>query len=93
MLDFEFAPEESRVYINKFVEESTKENIKDFLAASSIEPTTIFVLVNAVFFKGNWKSKFSKISTRTKSKFYEHGNIPAYVDMMTQTSHFNYGNL
>lgn len=80
----------TRVHINKFVEETTRDRIKDFLPPGSIDPATRVVLVNAVFFKAFWKSKFDKTRTH-KRTFYEHGHMPVSVDMMTQTGHFNYG--
>ena len=86
-----FAPSEApHVHINKFVEETTKDRIKDFLSSDSIEPETLIILVNAVFFQGFWESEFDKSNTH-KSIFYEHGRMPVSVNMMTQTGYFNYG--
>jgi serine protease inhibitor len=89
-LDFATEPEESRDQINKFVEEVTKENIKNLLPPGSIGTDTNVVLANAAFFKGNWASKFDVEDTQKKI-FYEHSRMPVYVDMMRQRGYFNYG--
>lgn len=60
VLDFVSKPEEARAHINKFVQETTKDIIKEFLLPYSITPKTVEVLVNAAYFKGDWKSKFDK---------------------------------
>lgn len=90
-LDFATDPEQSRNQINQFVEDVTKNNIKDLLPPGSIGTDTNVVLANAAFFKGNWASKFDKEDTEKKI-FYEHSRMPVYVDMMKQRGHFNYGN-
>lgn len=91
-LDFGADPEKSRLQINRFVEEATKENIKNLLTPGSISGDTTVVLANAAFFKGNWASKFDKEETQKKI-FYEHSRMPVYVDMMRQKGNFNYGTI
>lgn len=90
LLDFASQPEEARSQINKFVEDATKDNIKDLIPPGSIGTDTNVVLANAAFFKGNWASKFDKEDTEKKI-FYEHSRMPVYVDMMRQRGNFNYG--
>lgn len=89
-MNFNSEPEEARRHINKFVEETTKNVIKEFLPPKYITPQTIAVMVNAAFFKGDWKSKFEKQHTE-KTYFYKNNHKPVYVDMMIQTNYFNYG--
>lgn len=48
--------------INEFVSKKTKGMIKDLLQGD-IDPLTVAVLVNAVYFKGNWKEQFDKTKT------------------------------
>jgi len=85
-LNFE-ETEKSREVINKWVEGQTKEKIKDLLPSGSIKPLTRMVLVNAVYFKGDWKKKFDKANTK-KEPFTTHKNEKLDVDMMHQTSEF-----
>lgn len=89
-LDFASNPEQCRSQINTFVEDVTKNNIKDLLPPGSISTETKVVLANAAYFKGNWASKFDKEDTQKKI-FYEHSRMPVYVDMMKQKGYFNYG--
>ncbi|XP_059364532.1 leukocyte elastase inhibitor-like isoform X10 [Carassius carassius] len=63
-VDFKMKSEAARVYINKWVEEKTQEKIKDLLPQGSIGDLTKLVLVNAIYFKGNWEKKFPKEDTR-----------------------------
>lgn len=89
-MDFGAEPEQSRNYINQFVERITKDNIKNLLPAGSIKTDTNAVLANAASFKGGWSLKFDKENTKKKI-FYEHGRLPVYVEMMKQKGNFNYG--
>lgn len=89
-MDFATQPDQCRGQINGFVEEVTKNNIRDLLPPGSISTDTKVVLANAAYFKGQWSSKFDKEETQKKI-FYEHSRMPVYVDMMRQRGSFNYG--
>lgn len=89
-LDFQADSEKARTEINGFVEDVTKNNIKDLLIPGSISEATKLVVANAAFFKGQWASKFEKEDTEKKI-FYDHGRMPIFVDMMRQRGNFNYG--
>jgi len=55
-----------------------------------IEPlATLMVLLNAVYFKGEWLSKFESFLTK-KLPFYNLGNEEINVDTLTQIEHFRY---
>ncbi|KAF4102733.1 leukocyte elastase inhibitor-like isoform X1 [Onychostoma macrolepis] len=62
--DVKMKSEAARVDINKWVERKTQGKIKDLLPQGSIDAMTKLVLVNAIYFKGNWEKKFSKEATR-----------------------------
>jgi len=47
------------------------------------------VLLNAVYFKGEWLSKFESFLTK-KLPFYNLGNEEINVDTLTQIEHFRY---
>jgi len=57
-------PNGSRLLINKWVEDQTKDKIKDLLPDGSIDSLTAAVLVNAVYFKGDWLNKFDPALTQ-----------------------------
>lgn len=91
VMNFTSNPERARGQINIFIEDVTKNMIKQLLPPNLITSDTESVLINAAYFKGNWVSKFNK-ETR-KEIFYKDNNIPVYVDMMSQRGFFNYGML
>merc|ERR1719186_851856 len=57
------ASEAARKVINDWVEEKTKEKIKDLIPDGVLNSLTRLVLVNAIYFKGDWASKFDKEGT------------------------------
>merc|ERR1712071_79918 len=65
----DFAADETRININKWVENFTHQRIKDLLPAGSVNGLTKLALVNAVYFKGNWLQKFDAALTE-KAPFY-----------------------
>ncbi len=90
-VDFQNKYESARLDINKWVEEKTMDKIKDLLKPSSVTPTTRFVLTNAVYFKGQWKTKFDPAETRKKDfRSYMPMKNAEQVDMMADESKYNY---
>lgn len=73
--------EESRKAINDWVEDQTKSKIKDLIASGSINALTKLVLVNAIYFKGDWDIKFDKSKTR-KGEFHVTPDHVVHADMM-----------
>jgi len=63
-VDFKKGFEPARVRINGWVEEQTEKRIKDLLAPRSLNPDTRLVLVNAIYFLGDWQVPFDKEATR-----------------------------
>ncbi|NWI62325.1 SPB6 protein, partial [Todus mexicanus] len=62
-MDFKGAWEDSRKQINSWVEEKTEGKIQNLLAEGVLDSQTRLVLVNAIYFKGNWEKQFNKEST------------------------------
>src|SRR5262249_6555062 len=62
--DFASNPEAERLRINRWVEEKTRERIKELLLKGQITPETKMVLANAIYFKGQWASRFDPKKTR-----------------------------
>jgi serpin B len=65
-LDFAGDTENSRLTINKWVEEQTNNKIKDLIPAGGVDAITRLVLTNAIYFKGNWLIQFNKNNTKEK---------------------------
>ncbi|XP_040091771.1 serpin B4-like, partial [Oryx dammah] len=86
------AAEESRKMINSWVESETNERIKDLFPKDSLDSTTVLVLVNAVYFKGQWNQKFKKEST-AEEEFWLNKDTSKPVQMMKQTNSFNFVSL
>lgn len=63
--DFINKTEESRIKINKWVSDNTKNRINDLLSASAIDRATRLVLVNAIYFKSSWKYPFNEKNNYT----------------------------
>ncbi|KAL8598852.1 hypothetical protein ACOMHN_015431 [Nucella lapillus] len=87
--DFGGNPDGERKKINGWVEEQTRNKIKDLLPAGSIDGLTAMVLVQALYFKGNWKHKFS--ATRTELANFHTPQGTVKVNMMQQTTKFDFG--
>lgn len=64
-LDFIRQPEPSRIAINEWVAERTRDRIEELLPEDSIDDLTRAVLVNAIFFKANWLFPFDPEWTST----------------------------
>ncbi|XP_070610240.1 neuroserpin [Erythrolamprus reginae] len=77
-------------YINKWVENHTNNMIKDFVSARDFSALTRLAIVNAIYFKGNWRSQFRPENTRTFS-FTKDDESEVQIPMMYQQGEFYYG--
>ena len=73
--------------VNNWCSEKTHGKIKKIL--DKLEDDVQMILLNAVYFKGEWSSKFEKMNTRNKT-FYNLGTEEKVVDTMSQLTHFKY---
>uniref|UniRef100_A0A8C3SXV0 Serpin domain-containing protein n=1 Tax=Chelydra serpentina TaxID=8475 RepID=A0A8C3SXV0_CHESE len=64
--DFQNAAEETREQINLWVETFTNGKIKDLFAPGTLSADTMLVLVNAVYFKGQWAVEFKKENSKER---------------------------
>ena len=89
LLDFQNAPEDSRVRINNWVSDQTEDRIKDLIPQGSITPLTRLVLTNAIYFNAAWLYPFDEKLTQD-GPFHLLGGSQITVPMMSQTEHFRY---
>lgn len=89
-LDFGADPNGSRLLINHWVEEKTKTKIKDLMPDGSITSLTAAVLVNAVYFKGDWLNKFNHSLTKP-GDFKASAQTNLRVNFMFAEKKFPYG--
>ncbi|XP_054439855.1 serpin B11 isoform X1 [Pteronotus mesoamericanus] len=87
-VDFQQSPEETRQTINAWVESKTNGKITNLFGKGTIDPSSVLVLVNAIYFKGQWQSKFQERET-IKAPFQLSEGKSVLVDMMYQTGTFN----
>ena len=83
------ANEEAAATINAWVEEKTKEKIKNLINKDALNALNRLVLVNAIYFKGNWKDTFYQENTTTEP-FYLNDVDSVEVQMMHAARNFYY---
>ncbi|MGQ9779164.1 MAG: serpin family protein [Bacillota bacterium] len=81
--------EEARQAINRWTEERTAGKIKELIKPNILTALTRLVLTNAVYFKGQWASRFDRAETKAMA-FRFPGGKKAEVLMMRQRAKFNY---
>ncbi|KAM6168000.1 uncharacterized protein O8D03_008265 [Erethizon dorsatum] len=91
-VDFVNAAEESQKKINTWVEKQTHEKIKEIFPNGSLQSDTTLVLVNAVYFKGQWDMKFHEEDT-VEEKFWLNKDRSKSVKMMKQTNYLKFAHL
>lgn len=88
-VDFDHAIEEARQTINQWVEDKTKEKIKDLLKPGTLQQGTTLILTNAIYFKGQWILQFKEEKTKDEPFTLLDGK-QIDVPMMNQTDRFGY---
>jgi len=89
-LDFARETENSRLKINRWVEEQTNDRIKDLIPPGVLNELTRLVLTNAIYFKGNWENQFPKENTK-EEEFMVTPEKKVKVQMMSmREKRFNY---
>ncbi|KAM6900765.1 leukocyte elastase inhibitor-like [Xenentodon cancila] len=88
-VDFMKSSEAARLKINSWVEKQTHGKIKEVLAPDVVDTMTRLVLVNAIYFKGNWDKKFEESST-LEAQFRLSKSNRKPVKMMHQKSKFRF---
>lgn len=88
-VDYAEATEKARTLINSWVEEKTREKIENLIVEGVLDPMTRLVLVNAIYFKGNWAIQFDPNQTKD-SDFKLLNDEIKQVPMMHQKGVFGY---
>ena len=88
-VDFAGDTESARKTINAWVEQKTRDKIKDLIPKGVLNQLTRLVLTNAIYFKGNWAVQFEKEETED-APFTLAGGEKVNTPMMNQTGRFGY---
>ncbi|XP_018024225.1 serine protease inhibitor 88Ea-like [Hyalella azteca] len=88
ILDIISDPIGSANKINNDVSMVTGGQIKDLLSSDALV-NSLFVLLNAIYFKGSWKTKFDPKNTSKQKFTRQSGEMVAMADMMTVEDTFN----
>ena len=89
-LDFLNAPEKARMTINAWVEQQTRDRIKNLVPEGAVDQSTRVVLTNAVYFKGVWKHPFPEPATRNDAFVLSTGKKVGDVPFMRQVERLRY---
>ncbi len=83
----DFSNSATKDLINQWASDNTNGLIEKVI--DSTDPRDLMYLLNAIYFKGTWTTQFETKNTSKKPFTYENGT-QKQVDMMSQTSEFNY---
>ena len=85
--DFLDATEESRQIINQWVSDQTEGKIEELIAEGDLDPATVLVLTNAIYFKAEWYAPFAEEETHDAT-FTRLDGSTVTVPMMEQSMSF-----
>ncbi|CAH1784046.1 unnamed protein product [Owenia fusiformis] len=77
-----------RQNINRWVEAETANKIKDLIPGGVLDALTCLVLINAIYFKGDWATKFKRYNTENDVDFHISDTNKVKFDMMNINSSF-----
>ncbi|XP_074508345.1 alpha-1-antitrypsin homolog [Sebastes fasciatus] len=79
-------PAEAVAEINRYIANKTHDRIKDMV--KDLHPDMAMMLINYVYFKGEWKKQFNRDMTR-KMDFHVDKTTKVQVDMMMRTGDYD----
>jgi serpin B len=88
LLDFSEQVEEARQIINNWVSDRTEGRIDELIAEGDLDPSTLLVLTNAIYFKAEWFAPFFESQTHDADFTLLDGSTVT-VSMMEQDMSFN----
>ena len=77
--------------INSWINKASLGTIKDIVSKEDIKKTTTQVLLNSVYFKGQWQIPFDSVDTKLKN-FYSNSSISKIFMMNKKNRFFHYKN-
>jgi serpin B len=83
-VDFRKAPQQARALINGWVEAQTEKRIRDLVPANGVTSGTRLVLVNALYFLGDWLVPFERAATAPRP-FHVSASVKKDVPTMHRT--------
>lgn len=89
LVDFRRDAEAARVSINHWVEDETRQRIRDLMPSGAVQADTRLVLVNAAYFRGTWLEPFHEAATRDEP-FRLEGGLTAQAPLMHQQNRIPY---
>jgi len=88
-VDYRANTEKARNTINRWVEQRTRNTIRELIQPGILNTLSRLTLVNAIYFKGDWKKAFAESET-TAADFYTDKRSTSTVSMMHQENTFPY---
>ncbi|CAF2055566.1 unnamed protein product [Rotaria magnacalcarata] len=88
--DFENNSAEVVEKINVWVEKQTRKRIRDLLSTDEVTKDTRLILVNCIYFKGEWVDRFQQNSTDKNADFHGIDGTTSKIELMFQKTNFNY---
>jgi serine protease inhibitor len=85
--ELDFARPDAKDIINGWIEDKTHDKIRDMI--ERVDPSFAMFLVNALYFKGEWRTKFDKDRT-FKGTFIQANGSQQQVNMMQKTDSVSY---
>ena len=89
LVDYQKDAEGARKEVNGWVEEKTKQKIKNLIPEGVFNTLTRLTLVNAIYFKGFWQNHFDKEATFPR-QFFVSESEKVEVQMMYKTTKFKH---
>ena len=89
LVDFKKSPEETRISMNRWVEDATQGRIQELIPQGYVDYSTRASIVNAAYFKGQWQSQFKPKDTKF-GNFYITRDQIRMVKFMVQKGSLNY---
>jgi len=89
VVDFRHRAEEARAAMNRWVEDRTRQRIRELISPGALNDLTRLVILNAVYFKGAWTLPFEEADTRDEP-FHLEGGETVQAPLMRQLERVGY---